>query len=148
MKAHSFNKKLRIARDFKSDIPSVLADEKLLRIVFQNYISNAIKYTPIKGKITVKLEKKGRDVVFSVSNNGEPIPAGEQSSIFKKMFRASNAQKQDQDGNGLGLYLVKQVVENAGGKAWFTSKPGEDTVFYCSLPLTGMRPQNGSKPLT
>lgn len=136
-----------LTKDFQENLPQVSADLKLLRIVFQNFVSNAIKYTPDNGKIKVSLKNDDRNITFSVANNGEPIPEADQAKIFTKMFRASNAQEQDPDGNGLGLYVVKQIVENAGGKIWFTSKPGENTVFACSFPLSGMTAKTGTKQL-
>lgn len=141
-------KQHEVIRDFSSGLNQIMADEKLLRIVYQNFISNAIKYTPDKGKIKLSFKIENGNVIFSVANNGEPIPRADQSRIFSKMFRASNAQEQDPDGNGLGLYVVKQIVENAGGKVWFSSKKGEDTVFYCSFPLSGMLEKNGTKRLS
>lgn len=138
----------KLVKNFDEDLTQIPADDKLLRIVYQNFISNAIKYTPNKGKIKISLTKDDRNVTFSVANNGEPIPVNDQSKIFTKLFRASNAQEQDPDGNGLGLYVVKQIVENAGGKVWFSSKKGEDTVFACSFPLSGMIAKSGTKQLS
>ncbi len=63
------------------------------------------------------------------------------------MYRASNAQEQDPDGNGLGLYIVKKIVDSAGGKIWFSSKQGEDTLFGVSFPLSGMIARAGTKKL-
>lgn len=137
-----------LRRDLDGSLKEIPADEKLLRIVYQNFISNAIKYTPDKGKIEVSLTADSQNVTFSVKNNGAPIPKADQSKIFTKMFRASNAQEQDPDGNGLGLYVVKQIVENAGGKIWFTSQKGADTVFACSFPLSGMKAKSGTKKLS
>lgn len=149
MKPRIEAKKHRVTTDIDAKLKAVSVDPKLMRIVFQNYLSNAIKYTQDKGKIgvTLKAETDG-SVLFSVSNNGEPIPKNEQSHIFDKMYRASNAQKMDPDGNGLGLYLVKKILEESGGRAWFTSKTGEDTVFYASIPKTGMKPKKGTKTLS
>lgn len=136
-----------LTKEFQENLPKVLADQKLLRIIFQNYISNSIKYTHENGKVAVSLKVVNNDVVFSVSNNGDPIPEAEQSKIFQKMFRASNAPEQDPGGTGLGLYLVKQIVENGGGRVWFTSKKDGGTTFFASFPLTGMVRREGSKPL-
>lgn len=136
-----------LIKDFQENLPQVSADLKLLRIVFQNFISNAMKYSPDNGNIKVSLRTDDNNIIFSVANNGEPIPKAEQSKIFGKMFRASNAQQQDPEGNGLGLYMVKQIVENGGGKIWFTSSEGEDTVFSCSFPLSGMIEKSGTKQL-
>lgn len=136
-----------LTKNFEPGLPIVSADQKLLRIIFQNFISNAIKYTPANGSINVSLNVRDNEIVFSVANSGEPIPEGEQSKIFGKMFRASNAVEQDSSGTGLGLYIVKEILENCGGRVWFTSKAGEDTVFYASIPLTGMIRKAGTKPL-
>ncbi len=132
---------------YASNLQSVSADPRLLRIIFQNFISNAIKYTQEKGVIKVKLEIKNEEIVFTVENNGSPIPIDDQNKIFGKMYRASNAQEQDPDGNGLGLYIVKKIVDSAGGKIWFSSKQGEDTLFGVSFPLSGMIARAGTKKL-
>ncbi len=141
------NRKQKLIKKYDADLGEISADPKLLRIIFQNYISNAIKYTQVGGSIGISIFKKSNNVVISVTNNGEPIPIDDQGKIFTKLFRASNASEQDPDGNGLGLYLVKQIVENSGGKIWFSSKSGEDTVFACSFPLSGMVKKAGTKQL-
>jgi PAS domain S-box-containing protein len=137
-----------IIKDFDEKLPQVPADPSLLRIIFQNFISNAIKYTQDKGNISISLKTNGKEIIFSVIDNGDPIPIEDQSKIFEKMFRASNAQKLDPDGNGLGLYLVKKIVENAKGRVWFTSKKGEDTIFSVAFLLSGMVKKEGTKKLT
>jgi PAS domain S-box-containing protein len=147
MKPRIAKKAHKMILNIQENIEKIPADRKLLRIIFQNFISNAIKYTKDKGRITIDLHQDNENVYFSVANNGDPIPTDDQGKIFGKMFRASNASTQDPDGNGLGLYIVKQIVETAGGKIWFTSKEGQDTVFSCSFPLTGMRPKQGNKNL-
>lgn len=141
-KEHSLIKKL------PKKLPMISVDPKLMRIVFQNYISNAIKYTQKKGKITVSLFADDTRLTFGVANNGEPIPVAEQSHIFEKMYRTTNARAQDPHGNGLGLYLVKKILQEAGGKAWFTSKEGEGTVFYATVPRAGMKRHEGTKALS
>ncbi len=148
MKPRLISKGHQLTKDFGANLPLVPADVKLLRVIFQNFISNAIKYTPEHGKVSISLKVDNGNIVFSVANNGESIPEAEQEKIFGKMFRASNAQVQDPDGNGLGLYVVKKIVENAGGKIWFTSKKGEDTVFACSIPLSGMIAKSGTRELS
>src|SRR5512142_1281470 len=137
-----------ISEDFDEDLPAVPADQTLLRIVFQNYISNAVKYSPDGGKITVALKADGKEVVIGVANGGPGVPEADRPRIFEKMFRASNANGMDPDGNGLGLYLVRKIMENAGGRVWFTSKVDEETVFYASLPLSGMLRKEGTKRLS
>jgi len=148
MKPRIIAKGHKVTKKYAKDLPLVSADPNLLRIIFQNFISNAIKYTPSNGKVGVNIEIKDNNILISVSNNGEPIPSKDKDKMFSKMFRASNAQAQDPDGNGIGLYLAKKIVENGGGKIWFDSEEGKDTVFYVSFPLTGMLKKEGTKVLT
>ncbi|MCX6755457.1 MAG: ATP-binding protein [Candidatus Nomurabacteria bacterium] len=136
-----------ITKKYIGDLATIPADPKLLRIIFQNYISNAVKYTHGSGVINIIVENKNDEVLISVSNNGDSIPEKEKSRIFSKLFRASNAQEQDPDGNGLGLYIVKKIAENGGGRVWFESREGKDTVFYASFPVSGMIKREGEKVL-
>jgi len=142
------SKKHNVSIEYAKGLEKIPADAKLLHIVFLNYISNALKYTQDEGNISIKILKDKTNVIFSVSNNGESIPKKDQDKIFSKLFRASNAQQQDPDGNGLGLYLVKKIIENSGGKAWFESIPGKDTVFYASFPVSGMIKKEGTRALS
>jgi signal transduction histidine kinase/ABC-type amino acid transport substrate-binding protein len=140
-------KKHEVSKTYTGNIQNIPADPKLLRIIFQNYLSNAVKYTQDHGKIEVKIVTDSANVLVSVWNNGDPIPEKDKEKIFGKMFRASNAQAQDPDGNGLGLYLVKKIIENGGGKVWFESSKEKGTTFYISIPLTGMVRKEGTKKL-
>jgi signal transduction histidine kinase/ABC-type amino acid transport substrate-binding protein len=140
-------KKHEVLKTYTGNIQNIPADPKLLRIIFQNYLSNAVKYTQDHGKIEVKIVADSANVLVSVWNNGDPIPEKDKEKIFGKMFRASNAQAQDPDGNGLGLYLVKKIIENGGGKVWFESSKEKGTTFYISIPLTGMVRKEGTKKL-
>lgn len=140
-------KKHQIIKDYSKEMPSVPADPKLLRIIFQNFISNAIKYTPDNGKVAISIKANEQEIRIAVANNGKPIPKDEQSKIFSKMFRATGAEEMDPNGNGLGLYLVKAIVEEGGGKVWFESEEGKDTVFYVTFPITGMKGRQGLKTL-
>jgi PAS domain S-box-containing protein len=117
------------------EVPQIYADPDLIRIVFQNIISNAVKYTPEKGEITCNIEKRDNDVLFQIKDTGIGIPKDQQSRVFEKLFRASNAFSHDPEGNGLGLYLAKTTVESFGGKIWFESEEGKGTTFYISMPL-------------
>lgn len=125
---------------------SYLADPALLRIVFENLVSNAIKYTPEKGDVRIHLENKN-GMQFDVSDTGYGIPADEQSKIFTKLYRADNAREKVTDGNGLGLYLVRSIVEQHGGKIWFESTENKGTTFHVTLPEGGMKTIEGAKTL-
>lgn len=120
------------------DIPHIFADKISLRMVFQNLISNAIKYTPEKGTITCDLSLGGvtKDSLFlTVSDTGIGIPQKEHDRVFEKLHRASNAQALVPDGTGLGLYVVKTVLDKAGGNITFESTEGKGTTFYATIPI-------------
>ena len=128
-------KKHKFTFECPNDLPKITTDSELIRMVFQNLISNAIKYTPDKGKIDCKIEKKDNSILFLVHDNGIGIPEDQQKKIFGKLFRADNAFSHDPQGNGLGLYAAKMTVENLGGKTWFESKADKGTTFYVELPM-------------
>ena len=121
-------------------IPLINADPKLLRMVVQNILSNAVKYTPKNGKIKmfISLENK-ENVLLKISDTGYGIPKNQHSKIFTKLFRADNVRDKDTDGTGLGLYIVKSIVENSGGEIWFESpRENHGTKFFVSFPIKGM----------
>jgi signal transduction histidine kinase len=142
-----FARKIDFQEEYDRNLPVVNTDPKLMRMVIENLASNAIKYTPEAGKVTLKLEDKNDHVLITVSDTGFGIPEHQQKKIFTKLFRADNAKIQDTEGTGLGLYIVKSIVDYSGGKIWFESKEGEGTTFSVSLPLTGMHKKKGSKQL-
>jgi len=115
-------------------VKEITTDSTLLRAILQNFVSNAIKYTPNKGEIIFTVEKEDSKVIFSVKDNGIGIPKEEQKRIFDKLFRASNSLEVDKEGNGLGLYIAKQMAINLGGKVWFESAEGKGSTFYLELP--------------
>lgn len=132
---------------YKNDVPEIMADPHLTYIIFQNLISNAIKYTGNNGKIVVSIEKEKDNVHISVSDTGCGIPKSQQNHIFEKLFRADNVREMETDGTGLGLYIIKSITEAVSGKIWFDSKEGKGTTFHVTLPLAGMRRKIGKKGL-
>ena len=136
-------KKITFSFSCAEDITLMQADPKLLRMVFQNLLSNAIKYTADGGKINAVISwANKKKILVRIMDNGYGIPENQKEKIFTKFFRADNVRNKDTDGTGLGLYIVKSVVENSGGKIWFTSseKEGESgTTFYVALPLDGTK---------
>lgn len=115
---------------------TIMTDPLLLHEVFANLVSNAIKYTPDNGTITITLEKRKKDCLFKVADNGFGIPTDSQNLIFTKFFRAANISSSKASGTGLGLYMAKEIVKILGGKIWFTSQENKGSTFYVSLPLT------------
>lgn len=117
-------------------VPVLKADEQLLGIVFQNLISNSVKYSRDGGQIEVTVARKKGNLFIRVSDNGIGIPPKQQSQIFTKLFRAENAlQHSFNKGSGLGLYLAKAMVDRAGGKIWFDSVENIGSNFYVKIPI-------------
>lgn len=154
------NKKITLSEKYAPDIPKVNVDPKLTRIIFQNLISNAAKYTPENGTVdvTVELRKKGDAVggvsvvadslYVAVADTGYGIPKAQEDKIFTKLFRADNVKEHDTEGTGLGLYIIKSIVEHSKGKVWFVSQENKGTTFHVLLPLTGMKKKEGGKYLS
>ena len=110
-------------------------NEKSLYNMFQNLVSNAIDYSPENTEVTVSLERVDGFIKASVSNKGPAIPDDEKPRIFEKFYRGESVRKMKQEGTGLGLYVVKAVAEELGGRVGFESEEGEDTMFWFTIPL-------------
>ncbi len=119
----------------QKNLPEVYADPSLLKLVMENLIDNAIRYTKGGGKVELKLTKKEKNIIFEIKDTGVGIPEKEQKYIFRKFFRAENVIKERTRGSGLGLYVCKSIVERSGGKIWFESKESKGTTFIFTHPI-------------
>lgn len=143
-------------------LPIINLDPRLTRMVFENIISNSVKYVPEKGLIRIELKKTDNDVLIKISDNGCGIPREQQPQVFTKLFRADNVRRIESIGTGLGLYIVKAIIEKSGGKIWFQSPSleflsvdsqngkqasGGGTTFFITIPLKGMKRRAGTKKL-
>lgn len=143
----SLEKDIKIKKDYDKTLPEINVDPKLMRIIFQNLLSNSIKYTPAKGKIELKINQDAKNLNIAVTDNGMGIPESQKTNIFSKFFRADNVRQTETEGTGLGLYLVKSIIEHSEGKVSFQSTENKGTTFFISLPLLGMRPKKGTKEI-
>jgi PAS domain S-box-containing protein len=119
---------------------SIKTDSLIVKEVMTNLISNAIKYTPDGGKVTLSVLPRKDQIVVEVKDTGWGIPKYSQEQIFSKFFRAQNIVQRETTGTGLGLYLVKGLLEALGGEIWFSSDEGKGTKFSFSLPRRQTRP--------
>lgn len=141
------SKQLKLSFIHPPDLPEVVVDPDLIKMIVQNLVVNAVHYTPAGGSIAIHLKKRGKEILASVTDTGIGIPEAQQGRIFEKLFRGDNAIKVETDGAGLGLYITKSAVEASGGKIWFTSKESEGTTFSFTIPLGSGAVVSGNKPL-
>ncbi len=148
-------KKLKVTKKYKDNIPKIKADNRLLEIVLRGLISNAVKYSPEKGKIALEIKSDNNDIIFKIGDNGHGIPKNQKSKVFTKFFRGENIKNLGDYGIGLDLYIIKSIMRNCEGKIWFKSpnpelkgkdkKEGKGTMFYFTLPIKGMSKKEGEK---
>lgn len=128
--------KHELVLDVPEDFPTIIADEDKLDQIITNLISNAIKYSPSGGTVRLKAWEESPDhIVFAVSDQGIGIPSEHLNKVFEKFHRVDNRDTRKAYGTGLGLYLVKHLVEAIhGGKIWVESEVGKGSTFYVRLP--------------
>jgi len=102
--------------------------------VLDNLVSNAIKYTPNGGGVSITMTRTGETATIAVSDTGIGVPAEEQDQLFDRFFRTSNARTAGIEGTGLGLAITRRIVEAHGGTIGFESVEGTGTTFRLTLP--------------
>lgn len=153
-------KHIELINVFDEELPPVLLDPQLMWIIVQNLITNAVKYTPESGSVTIRVTRQDAgdkveganiiedSVVIEVTDTGYGIPSYQQDQIFSKLFRADNVREKETEGTGLGLYIIKSILEHVGGKIWFISELNKGSSFFMCLPLSGMKHREGTKALS
>lgn len=125
---------LRLIVDVPDDIGTIEGDPAQLERVVLNLATNAVKFTPADGVVTILVRRENDELVVAVRDTGIGIPLEEQPRLFHRFFRASTAREHAVQGTGLGLSLVKAVVERHGGSVDLESAPGEGTTVVVRLP--------------
>ena len=123
---------LRLDVDVPSSLPA-RADPDRLAQVLANLLSNAVRYTPAGGVVRVRAERRPDDVLVSISNTGDGIPAEDLDRVFERFYRVEKSRDRGRGGAGIGLAIVKQLVEQGGGRVGAESRDGQ-TRFWFSLP--------------
>ncbi len=141
-------KKIKLNLSFQTNIYDISVDQRLIRNAFLNIMSNAVKYTPENGTIGVSIYLEKEEIITKVTDTGYGIPKAEQGRVFQKFFRAENIRRIETEGTGLGLYLVKAIVEASGGRVWFESEENKGTTFWIALKIKGTAPKKGEVTLT
>lgn len=118
-----------------SKLPKVFLDKERMIMVLQNLLSNAIKYTPEYGKIKVIVEVDKQYLHVKINDQGVGIPAEDQPKLFSKFFRAANVVKLETEGTGLGLFLVKNIIEKHDGQVSLKSEEGKGTEVSFFIPI-------------
>ena len=127
-------KGLTINTEYDQSSASIFTDEHLFRMAIGNLVSNAVKYTPNGGTVTIRTLFENDKLTVVVQDTGIGIPKDDQDQIFGKVFRASNAKVQVSDGTGLGLYIVREALKVLKGEVSFVSEENVGTTFTATLP--------------
>jgi len=132
---HLDKKGFTVREDIERGIPPVKFDREALASVVVNLLSNAMKFSPEVKDVSVRVFRRDDEAVLQVADKGIGIPRQETVRIFERFYRSRNAAGPDPGGSGLGLTIVKHVVEAHGGRITVDSEPGRGSVFSVFLPL-------------
>jgi len=129
----SGEKGISLSVSIQEDLPKIMGADDTLNQMIVNLVSNAIKFTDSGGEVVVKLTSEAGYVILSVADTGIGIPDGEMENIFDKFYRVENDKRED-EGTGIGLAIVREIVEQHNGSIDVSSNPGEGTQFTVKLP--------------
>ncbi|MEO8580965.1 MAG: PAS domain S-box protein [Patescibacteria group bacterium] len=136
-------KSQKINVNIDENLSKVMLDPRLIRNVYLNLLTNSSKYSPEGTEVDINIFQKDDELVSHVIDHGYGIPKNDQDKIFTKFFRAANVVRLEADGSGLGMYLVKIVVESSGGEITLNSEENKGTDVGFVLPLKGVKPKSG-----
>ena len=117
-------------------LPLVLFDSARILQVISNLVGNAVKFTPLQGRVCIRCERAGGEVRFGITDTGPGIPSDQLPHIFRRFWQANS---KDKRGIGLGLSIAEGIVEAHGGRIWVESEQGVGSTFYFTLPLAPAR---------
>ena len=131
----SYTDKHRLILDFNGEVPQMLGDSDKFDQIVTNLLSNAIKYSPLGGEVRVTVDANEHELTLAISDQGIGIPRERLSRVFEKFERVDNRDTRQAGGTGIGLFLVKHLVERHEGTILVESELGKGSVFTVRLPL-------------
>lgn len=129
------DKRQQVAIELDRDLPMVMVDRARLVQILINLLSNANKYTPEEGSITIKGARVGSTLRVAVQDTGIGLPEDEQAQLFSQFFRSEQPEAREQSGWGLGLYVTRRLLELMNGEIGVESSIGEGSTFWFTLPI-------------
>jgi PAS domain S-box-containing protein len=137
-----------VSLELRPASPGVLADGDTIQQALINLVSNAVKFSPPGGTVTLAAERDGEEVRLSVADQGRGIPADKLETIFERFVQVDPSDSREKGGTGLGLSIVRSIAERNGGRVWARSVVGEGSTFTISLRASGGSVEHaGSAPL-
>jgi signal transduction histidine kinase len=134
------SKQILIKVNRRQRLPLVLADETRLHQILINLVDNAIKYSSEDSEVRIDFKVSGDELITTVNDQGVGITSTQFDRLFTKFGRIYNSMSIQAGGTGLGLYIVKHLVESHGGRVWVTSREGHGSKFSFSLPIAKQLP--------
>lgn len=134
MRERALRAELTVVEEVDEDVGSIVADERKVKQILINLLTNAVKFSEPGGTVTLRARNVGEDVELSVVDTGVGIAAADQQLVFEEFRQVENDYTRKQEGTGLGLALCKRLVELHGGRISLTSAPGEGSTFTFTIP--------------
>src|SRR5262249_55603616 len=128
------SEKHKLVLEIAENLPDMMLDKEKLKEVMINLISNAIKYSPAGGDVNVRMKVDEANLRIEIQDHGIGIPKEHQSKLFEAFYRVDSSHTASIPGTGLGLTIVKAIVEHHGGRTWFESEVGKGTTFFLLIP--------------
>jgi signal transduction histidine kinase len=128
-------KQITVEYHCANDLPILQLDRKKIEQVLNNLISNAIKYSFPQSKVEIYSKCENNNLVISVSDEGQGIPPSEMDKLFKPFSRTSAKATSGESSTGLGLVIVRKIIEAHNGQVWAESQIKKGSTFYISLPV-------------
>ncbi len=138
MRLYARERSVTLETRIAPNTPDVRCDVEQFERALGNLVENGIKYTPAGGRVWLSVQANGPSVLFEVADTGVGIPPQIQPQVFERFFRGHQSGVEDVEGTGIGLSLVKTVVENHRGTVWFESEVGAGTRFFVQVPAAAL----------